>query len=286
MALRSHLFLLVAVAAGACTAFAEPTSKQLLYGITLPADGKARELKFEQQGTIRDVKVKPGQPVKAGDILAQQDDRKEQAELKGLIADASEIEVQKARTAADEKTAAFKRIAKMHDEEHQGNDAEYDEAKAAKQYAIQDITAKEHDLEVKKSKVEHEKVVIDMMKLRSPVEGYVQSVDTHAGEIADPQKPVITVVANDPLQVSVDADTSISQKLKLGQSMRVSYDGKEWYTGTVSFIAPQATGVGLQKIWIQLPNSEQKRDSGLKVKVQVPDDIASAVAAEAAVVSK
>lgn len=285
MALRNRLFLVLALTTGAGIASAEPVAKQFLDGISLPADGKARELKFEQQGTIRRVMVKPGQHVKAGEVLAQQDDRKEQAELKGLQADANPIEIEKATTMAEAKDALLDKQKVMHDA-GQGNEAEFLLAKAEAAYARKDITSKEAELEVKKSKVAHEEAVIDMMTLRSPVDGYVQSIDTHSGEIADPQKPVITIVANDPLQVSIDAPTTISQKLKLGQPMRVSYDEKDWYTATVSFIAPQAEGVGLQRIWLQLPNKEQQRNSGLKMKVEVPDDIASAVAAEAAVVSK
>lgn len=284
MAIRKQLFLLLAVAAGACTAFAEPATKVLLDGISLPADGKARELKFEQQGTIRQVKVKPGQHVKAGEIIAQQDDRKEQAELKGLKADATDIEVKKAKKTLEVQDALFKKQDEMH-KGGQGNDAEWLVAKAQAELAKLDIDSKEDDLQVKKSKVDHEEAVIALMTLRSPVDGYIQSVDTNAGEIADPQKPVVTIVANDPLQVSVDAPTKYSQRLKLGQPMQVSYDQKTWYTATVSYIAPQALGVGLQRIWLQLPNKEQQRDSGLKMKVQVPDDIASAVAADAAVVS-
>jgi hypothetical protein len=44
--------------------------------------------------------------------------------------------------------------------------------------------------------------------------------------------------------------------------------------------------VNLQKVWLQLPNTELKKDSGLQIKIEVPDDIANAAAADAAVVSK
>jgi len=286
MSLHKLMTAVVFAAGTMMMASAEPTAaKQTLDGITLPSDGQARELKFETQGTLLEVKVKPGQHVKAGEIVALQDDRKEQTELAGLIADSTQIEIEKARVASDEKAAAFKRITKLHEEA--GNDAEYEEAKAQAEYAKLDITSKERELDVKNSKVEHQRIIIDMMKLRSPVDGYVLSIDTNKGEIADPHKPVMKIVANDPLQVEIHAPTAVSQRLKLGQEIKVSYDEKQWFTSTVSFISPQADqGVGYQKVWLQLPNKEQHHDSGLKIVVEVPGEIANAVAAEASAAGK
>jgi multidrug efflux pump subunit AcrA (membrane-fusion protein) len=266
--------LVVAAAALAVGARAEPTGgEKLVVGLTLPSDGHPRELKFEAQGTIKSVEVKPGEHVKAGQVVMKQDDRKEVAELKGLQADVTEIGIKQAKTQAVKAHADLKRLEAIHAEAQ--NDAEVEKAKAEAEYYDLQISKEEADLEVKKHKVERQLAVVDMMQLRSPVDGYVLAIDSQTGETADPQKPAIKIVANDPLQVQLVLSTAMSQKLKLGRKIRVSYDRKQWSDAEVSYVSPQALGVGTQKVWLRLANPEA-RDSGLKITVELPEDVASA----------
>jgi multidrug efflux pump subunit AcrA (membrane-fusion protein) len=249
------------------------TKEKEVVGITLPSDGQPRELKFEAQGTIKSVEVKPGDRIKAGQVLMKQDDRKEVAELKALQDDVSDITVRQAEVQVDVHKADVKRLTAIHADAQ--NDAELEKAQAELKYSELQVLKEKQDNQVKKDKIEHQQAVIDMMQLRSPVDGYVLSVDSQAGEIADPQKPALKVVANDPLLVQLTLPSYQSQVLKLGRKLRVSYDRKNWVEAEVCYIAPQADGTGSQSVRLKLPNP-QSRDSGLQIFAELPSDVAGA----------
>jgi len=242
-------------------------------GITLPSDGQPRELKFEAQGTIKSVEVKPGDRVKAGQVLMKQDDRKEVAELKALQDDVSNVGIEEAKVQVKVHEADVKRFKALHAES--GNDAELEKAEAELEYSKLEITKAEQEKKVKEDKIERQQAVIDMMQLRSPVDGYVLAVDSQAGEIADAQKPALKIVANDPLLVQLTLPDYQSQVLKLGRKMRVTYDRKTWVEAEVTYIAPQADGTGSQSVRLKLANPDS-RDSGLRVFAELPADVAGA----------
>jgi len=262
---------------GASVAMAEgatgSTGTHEVVGITLPSDGQPRELKFESQGTIKSVEVKPGDRVKAGQVLMKQDDRNEVAELKALQHDVSSVGVDEAKVQVEVHEADVKRLKAIHADS--GNDAELEKAEAELKYSNLEILNAEQETQVKKDKIERQLAVVDMMQLRSPVDGYVLAVDSQAGEIADAQKPALKIVANDPLLVQLTLPDYQSQVLKLGRKMRVSYDRKTWVEAEVTYIAPQADGTGSQSVRLKLANPDS-RDSGLRVYAELPADVAGA----------
>lgn len=242
-------------------------------GITLPSDGQPRELKFEAQGTIKSVEVKPGDRIKAGQVLMKQDDRKEVAELNALQDDVSDLKERQAKVQSIAKHKKVERLEAIAADSQ--NKAEMEEARAEAEYYDLQILTERQDNKVKQDKIERQKAVIDMMVLHSPVDGYVLSVDSQSGEIADPQKPALKVVANDPLLVQLTLPDYQSQVLKLGRKLRVSYDRKTWVEAEVCYIAPQADGTGSQSVRLKLPNPDS-RDSGLRIFAELPPDVSGA----------
>ena len=269
---RVAVWAVVASLLGASAAMAAEGTKEVV-GITLPTDTQPRELKFEAQGTIKSVEVKPGDRIKVGQVLMKQDDRKEVAELKALQDDVSNVGIDEANVQVELHALEVKRLTKIHADAQ--NDAELEKAEAELKYSKLEIIKAQQDNQVKKDKIERQLAVIDMMQLRSPVDGYVLSVDSQSGEIADPQKPALKIVSNDPLLVQLTLPDYQSQVLKLGRKMRVSYDRKKWVEAEVCYIAPQADGTGSQSVRLKLANPDS-RDSGLRIFAELPADVAGA----------
>jgi RND family efflux transporter MFP subunit len=246
-------------------------------GNTLPADLKPIELRFKTAGVIAKVNVREGDVVKADQVLFEQDDKEERDELEILKLDASDIRVEAQKVNAEAKKAEYEKVKQIHDTGAQ-NDLELVKAEAEWKLAKLTITQEEQDLRVKQAKVKKEEGIIERMKLKSPVDGVVQNVDAHPGEMIDPSKPAaITIVRNNPLLVEVILPTAASQKLKVGRAMRVSYDRKDWKEAKVSYLAPMAdVGSGLQKVHLTLENPEA-RASGLQIYVELPDDLTAAI---------
>ena len=248
---------------------AKTVDRTVEVGNTKPADQKPRELRFKNPGLLKTVDVKEGEVIKTGQLLMSQDDEEELAELDILMKDSSDLRIKAARTQAEAKRAEFERIEKIHVEA--SNHAEFEKAKAEADLAVIQIEQEKQDREVKLAKVEKQKKLITRMKLLSPMSGIVQSVEVRPGEMGEPQKPAITIVNNNPLIVEVNLPQAVSQKLKIDQTMRVSYDKKSWTDARVTYLAPFANaGAARQKVHLELPNPEGKV-SGLQIFVELPD---------------
>jgi RND family efflux transporter MFP subunit len=254
----------------------QSNSQSVEVGITKPADQKPRELRFKTPGIVKTVSVKEGDVIKADQELMAQDDTEEQNDLEMLKLDASQFRVDAAVVNAQAKKAEFDRQQKLKDQQN-GSESDYERAQAEWKLSEIQISQEKQDLLGKQAKVKKQEGIIERMKLRSPMNGIVQSVDAHPGEMVDPNKPpVITIVNNDPLIVEVNLPTSVSLRLKTDQPMRVSYDRKDWKDAKVSFLAPMADAAsGLQTVHLTLANPEGKA-SGLQIWVELPAPLAAA----------
>jgi RND family efflux transporter MFP subunit len=287
-AFKSHPILRAAILAAitlGCTAMVfgdeqpavKGATRSYEIGNTKPIDGKPRELKFKMAGLIKSVDVKEGDTVKAGQVLMTEDDSEELAELDILTKDANGARVEAAQANLEGKTKKLARIEKIHND-NGGNDAELDEAKTDAKIAELSIASEKQDLEVKRAKIVKQKGIIERMKLRCPsdMDGIVQSVELHDGEMGDPTKPALRLVNNSSLIIEVTLPTQLSLQMKIGQPMRVSYDRKDWKDAKVSFLAPMAiAGAGRQLVHLTLPNPEGKV-SGLQIYVELPESLANA----------
>src|SRR5207248_10011179 len=101
------------------------------------------------------------------------------------------------------------------------------------------------DRDGNKLKADAQTIKIDQMKLASPIDGVVTSLNIGEGELANPngKDVAITVVQNDPLWCEFQVPTAQSTKLKVGDPLQVRHaNDKEdaWTAGKVIFINPQA----------------------------------------------
>jgi hypothetical protein len=109
------------------------------------------------------------------------------------------------------------------------------------------------------------------------MDGIVETIDVSVGEVTDPQKPVMTVVKNDPLWIEFHLPTIQSSKLKLGQQLEVTYPGAtQWQAAKIIYKAPVADAASdTQKMRLEMPNP-QLIDSGLQVVVRLPANLGPA----------
>jgi RND family efflux transporter MFP subunit len=255
---------------------AQPAAQSVEVGLTKPADLKPREFQFKTVGLIKSVLVKEGDVIKEGQPLVALDDAEEQAELDILKKDISEIRIKAAETQSTVKKFELAKLQNVA-RENGGNDLELKKAEAEAELAELNIVQEKNDLDVKKAKVTKQEIVLSRMTMRSPIAGVVLSVDSHVGEMVDPNKPaIIKIVNNDPLVVELKLATSVSQRLKVNQSLRVSYDKKDWREARISFLSPMADDTAdMQIVHLQMANPEG-RASGLQVFVELPPALATA----------
>jgi len=238
-------------------------------GITNPSE--QRGLNFNVPGAVARIFVKEGDIVKKGDLVAQQDDTVELAELKVKEAEAksSSLQVDAAKADLAQKKVELVRQTEMYAKHVAGKS---DVEKAQLDVTIGEIRVKLADEETnqKVDEANSVKARIAQKKLFTTIDGIVQKINVHDGELAtnDPKTPCIQIVLNQPLSVEVDMPVSNSAGLKAKQKMDVRYlDESKWREAEISFLNPVANAAaGTQRIRLSLDNPENMR-SGLQVEV-------------------
>ena len=271
-------------------------------GITMPL--KEWNPTFKYQGVIKEVLVKEMDTVKAGQVLITQDGREDEIELEAdqklsespaaVNSAKAALEGRKADLVSKQaeyeaKKSDYERVKKIQ-EGGGGNDFEVDKAKyemdaaaaaidAAKGMVASseaDIEKAQVDQDQAKYKAQHQRAHVEMLKIVAAEDGVVQSVNVRPGDTADPSKPTapITVVKIDVLQVEFHLPAVQVQKLHKEQTLRVSYDKKNWQDATIKYLAPVAlaSADGLQTIHMDMPNPEGKA-AGQTVIVELPADV-------------
>ena len=241
-------------------------------GITKPS--VHAKLALPQFGQVLELPVKEGDVVKKDQVILRQDDRQEVAAREALRLEAdSTVRVEAAEADLKIKQVQHKRLQDLAANGN-ANPTEVEEAWVKVVYA--DAQVKIAKLENQKNKYEFERqdVKVKLMSLRSPIDGIVETIDTSVGEVTDPQKPVMTVVQNNPLWVEFFLPTVQSSKLKVGQQLEVRYPAEEkWQQAKIIYKAPVADAASdTQKMRLELANGSMT-DTGLQVLVRLPANI-------------
>jgi multidrug efflux pump subunit AcrA (membrane-fusion protein) len=254
-----------------------------LKGNTLPSEKAEMTLSSRSSDVVLDVKVKKGDVVKPGQVLAVEDTREEEAELKTteLLAN-SDVAVRAATVTRDQKDLEVKRMA---GKEKVFTQYEMDKARLDLDLAELDITKAKVDQTRYQYQAEQLRTQIDRKKLVSRIGGIVREINIEKGGVIDPQKPAMVVVNNSPLWVNVYLPIEMSLKLRQMQqaNKRLEFGvvypgGKDPIPAKVIFIDPSAHPAGRSQLWtLELANQEQL-PAGIQVQVIPPqlDKVAEA----------
>lgn len=226
-------------------------------------------LSFNQTGRVMKVPVNEGDTIRTGQLLVQQDNLAEQANLAQLKAQADDVvRIKAGQAQLDQKRLALKNFQHAFSK---GAATQTELDQAVLDVTIAELSLQLADLQHKQDQMKYEEVKcqVDRMQLLSPVDGKVERIAIHEGETADPQSKVVRVVCLDPLWIDVDVPLKFCGDLKLGQTAQVLYDDQSKpLAGKIEFIAAVAVSDTLS-VRVALPNAELKR-AGDRVKVRFP----------------
>src|SRR5438128_2969214 len=264
---------------------AQQADNGMLDGNTVPSEKAEMTLGSRSSDVVWEVKVKKGDVVKPGDLLAVEDSREEEAELRTteLMAN-SEVAVRAAEVTQRQKDLEVQRMA---GKEKVFTQYEVDKAKLDLDLAQLDIEKAQVEQQRYKLQADQLRTQIERKRLISRIGGVVREVNIEKGSVVDPQKPAIVVVNNSPLWVDVPLPVGMS--LALMQQQRTQPDKKiefgVLYPGAKNpiparliFFDPIADPVsGTQLVTLEMKNEEQL-PAGLTVKVIPPqlDKVAEA----------
>jgi RND family efflux transporter MFP subunit len=250
---------------------AEPTNSYV--GLTKPSE--ERKLSFSYPGIVREVLVKKGDRVKAGQPLLRLDDRLDRNQLEQAKVEAeSDLKIAYAKQSMDQKAVRYQRVQELAKTEA-ASPLELEEAQLNAELAATQYKLSHEEQQTAKLKAAGFAIKVDLATRDSTIDGIVQDIAIREGEYADPQqssqRAAVVVVQTDPLKVEVYLPTPTAAKLKVGQELEVNYPSENaWQKAQIEFLDPVADSAsGMRKLELKLPNPSG-REPGWQVSVRVP----------------
>ena len=247
------------------------------------------EVSSERSGVIRTVNVKANSVVKKGDVLAELDTERLQAELargKAAVA-AAEARLADAKATLLEKQLLYQRSEKL-SARGVSSTQDLDTARAAQSRAEAGVVASQADIEVAKADMAMTQTDITKARILSPVDGIVLKRDAEPGQTVASsfQAPVLFTLAEDltHMQLEADVDEADIGAVKEGQkaSFRVdAYPGKSFpaVIDTIEYSPKVTDNVVTYKAVLTVDNSDLLLRPGMTATAQivvqeVPDALA------------
>lgn len=260
--------------------------------VTVTATGKIQpttqvDVSSEMSGVVKIVNVDNNSLVKQGDVLAELDIERLQAQVNRAKATltAAEATIADARATMAERDVALSRAETLR---KKGISAaqDLDTAKAAHDRAVAAIDAAEANAAVAKADLVLKQTDIDKSRILSPVEGIVlkRSVEPGQTVASSLQAPVLFTLAGDlrEMQVEADVDEADIGTVKTGQKATFTvdaYPGREFPAEikTIEFSPNVKENVVTYKAVLSVDNSELLLRPGMtataKIVVQKVDQV-------------
>ena len=217
------------------------------------------ETSFRVSGTITDLKVKLGDQVKKGDIIAILDSRDIALEIERARAGLARAEATARRAEAD-----FERATKLY-ESNSTSKADLDVASSSKDAARADVNASRKELELTEShRSDH--------TLRAQADGAIASVPVEVNENVQAGQTIAVLNAGDRAEVRVAIPESLIGSLQQGAEAKVHFDSipEEDFTGTVAHVGVAASEAATTfPIKIRMDKADERVRAGLAAVVTI-----------------
>ncbi|MEM9366960.1 MAG: efflux RND transporter periplasmic adaptor subunit [Planctomycetota bacterium] len=216
-------------------------------------------------GIIREVYVKPGDRVVAGQRIAQLDDRVLRRSLK--IAEAAR-DARADRRYAEIDANMRRRQLEIYQTLHGEGGVDARELERVEAASLQaDATLAKIDEQLQLRRLEYERIAtqLDQRSVIAPIDGIVSEVRKQPGEFVSPNDPVVAQLVDvNRLSVGFPVPWAAAKTLKPGQQVRVQFDSpREMVIATVQYVLPVIeAGSNALLVHVVIDNQQGKRCGG------------------------
>lgn len=277
----SNLLLLTAVLAGP----KQSSSAEIDVDSVTVTLVKQVEVPARESGVLASIRVREGQLVKRGDLLADIDDTKAAMILRRAVVDVkiaekragNDIAVRyahkKSEVAANELRRARESRKKL---KNSVSDTEFDRLTLLEQESILQVEQADHELsteklnlKLKESDLQIATRDVERRKIVAPLSGMVVQVNRQAGEWVEPGNTVVRIVRVDRLRAEgfLQANDVSEDLTKRTATLTVSLPGrpKAKFQGTVVYVTPEINPVnGEVRFWAEFDNPRLELRPGMK----------------------
>ncbi len=216
-------------------------------------------LSFVQPGRIVHVSFKEGDRVKAGEVLVRQDDAAEQVQLAQLRAQSDDTtQVQANEASLAQKKVDLEKLEKAA-ASHAATALEVEHARLDVLIARLSLELARFEHEQAGRKYEEQRIRLDHLRLKSPVDGRIEKVDIEVGESVNALADVVRVVQTDPLWI--DAPVPLAQAAGVESGMKAR----------IQFAEPGPTASTLEGRVVFVASVADAASATLRVRIEVPN---------------
>jgi RND family efflux transporter MFP subunit len=239
-------------------------------GVSRPAYNAP--LNFALPGSVFDIQVKPGQAVKAGDLLMSLDTRAEDSRLKLLEQEIrSSIKIRTLSTKIDQARLDMERYASAL-QDKAATQMEAQHAKLA--YDVSRLALEEEHFRIAQLKLNRDELLAmrERMRLYAPCDGFVEDVLVERGVAVDKNIPALQLVSIDPLQVDITLPVEQAMRVKEGDRVKAIMPDDEERPAFIKQVARVAVlSNNSLRIRVDVSNPAGT-PAGLMVKILLPED--------------
>lgn len=212
--------------------------------VSLPGtikEGQMVQVSFKIAGQIAGLNVKEGNYLKKGQLIATLD-----AADYRIALDASQAQYNQLKNEVARIKTLYERNSVSRNE--------YEKAVAGLDQVAADLQAKKNQLQY--------------TSLRSPVDGYVQRVNAHDGEVVDAGIPVVTLIDVERMKIEAGIPYNIYQQRDRLGNFTAIFDGKEYPLARPDII-PKAGNTQQYTMLLSLPSDRSLKEvSGMSVELR------------------
>lgn len=241
-----------------------PAASEGIKAITKPS--KDVVVSFLRPGRIVEVLAAKGDKVQAGQLIARLDDSEEQAVwAQDKLAADSVIEIEAEKAIAAQKA---KDVEKYHS---YGSTFEYENAVLELEIEKAKIKVAELHHEQAIAKFKQTTIMVEKLKVLSPVSGIVAEEFLKAGESADGgNMKLVRIVQLDPLWVEVNVPRTRALQLNKGDSATVTFSDGKNHAGKVAVVSPTGDSASMGILVRLEVSNPENTPAGDKVLVTFP----------------
>ena len=248
------------------------TIPDLIEAVGTVQAAQSSDLASQMMGTIIEIRVREGDRVQRGQVLAVIDDAQPRAALDRAAAAAAASEQQLAATNSDLALteSTLKRYQTLYDRKSV-SPQEFDEVKARQQSALARRDMAQADQAQAKAALTQAHTSLDYARIRAPFDGVVTSKRTDIGSLASPGMPILTVEDQRRYRLEVTLNENDLRYVRIGRSVAIAIDSlNASVAGRVNEIVPAADASTRSfLVKIDLPADKSLR-SGLFGRAEFP----------------
>jgi len=228
-------------------------------------------LSFRVNGTVRELRVKLGDRVKRGQLIAKLDptDMQVQSSQSKANYQATEAQMKSSETQLIAARAAYERTLKLY-ESNSVSLSEFEQARSQFQSAQSQVEASKSQLAASGAQVSAARNQVNYTRLTAPFSGVITMIEVEQNEYAGSGKAIVTLSTEEDPEVEVNLPENRIGAIKQGMKVDISFPalpGKT-YAGTVTEVAYAAGDAPSYPVTVRIEKSGATVRPGMAAKVK------------------